>query len=60
MDRDSSMRANSEVHSPRLWVDRLIHRAHMVTLKGKSYRLRERGTGAAPAAPPPGGALFAS
>jgi IstB-like ATP binding protein len=30
-------------------IDRLIHHAHMVTLKGKSYRLRERGTGAAPA-----------
>jgi hypothetical protein len=25
-------------------IDRLIHHAHMVTLKGKSYRLRERGT----------------
>ena len=30
-------------------IDRLVHHAHMVTLKGKSYRLRERGTGAAPA-----------
>jgi DNA replication protein DnaC len=35
-------------------IDRLIHHAHIVTLKGKSYRLRERGTGTAPAihAPP--------
>jgi hypothetical protein len=35
-------------------IDRLIHHAHIVTLKGKSYRLRERGTGPAPAvqAPP--------
>jgi DNA replication protein DnaC len=31
-------------------IDRLIHHAHIVTLKGKSYRLRERGTGTAPAA----------
>jgi hypothetical protein len=30
-------------------IDRLVHHAHMVPLKGKSYRLRERGTGAAPA-----------
>lgn len=30
-------------------IDRLIHHAHIVTLKGKSYRLRERGTGNAPA-----------
>jgi IstB-like ATP binding protein len=35
-------------------IDRLIHHAHMVTLKGKSYRLRERGTGAAPAVQAPG------
>ena len=35
-------------------IDRLIHHAHMVTLKGKSYRLRERGTGAAPAVQTPG------
>jgi hypothetical protein len=34
-------------------IDRLIHHAHMVTLKGKSYLL-ERGTGAAPAVQPPG------
>lgn len=32
-------------------IDRLIHHATMVTLKGKSYRLRERGTGITPAAP---------
>jgi hypothetical protein len=31
-------------------IDRLIHHATMVTLKGKSYRLRERGTGVIPAA----------
>ena len=31
-------------------IDRLIHHAHILTLKGKSYRLRERGTAAAPAA----------
>ena len=31
-------------------IDRLVHHAHMVTLKGKSYRLRERGTAGAPAA----------
>lgn len=31
-------------------IDRLVHHAHIVTLKGKSYRLRERGTGNAPAA----------
>jgi DNA replication protein DnaC len=35
-------------------IDRLIHHAHMNTLKGKSYRLRERGTGPAPAAQAPG------
>jgi DNA replication protein DnaC len=29
-------------------IDRLVHHAHIVTLKGKSYRLRERGTGTAP------------
>jgi hypothetical protein len=32
-------------------IDRLIHHATMVTLKGKSYRLRERGTAITPAAP---------
>ena len=31
-------------------IDRLVHHAHIVTLKGKSYRLRERGTASAPAA----------
>jgi DNA replication protein DnaC len=30
-------------------IDRLIHHAHIITLKGKSYRLRERGSAAAPA-----------
>jgi len=30
-------------------IDRLVHHAHIVTLKGKSYRLRERGTAGAPA-----------
>jgi DNA replication protein DnaC/transposase len=34
-------------------IDRLVHHATMVTLKGKSYRLRERGAGVAPAAPAP-------
>jgi DNA replication protein DnaC len=29
-------------------IDRLVHHAHMITLKGKSYRLRERGTGPEP------------
>src|SRR5919108_5987607 len=29
-------------------IDRLVHHATMITLKGKSYRLRERGTGVAP------------
>ena len=54
-------------------IDRLIHHAHMVTLKGKSYRLKERGTSVTPvvqapglrpstwtATPSSGGALFAS
>ena len=31
-------------------IDRLVHHATMVTLKGKSYRLRERGTTPVPAA----------
>jgi DNA replication protein DnaC len=31
-------------------IDRLVHHATMITLKGKSYRLRERGTGITPAA----------
>ncbi len=35
-------------------IDRLVHHPHMVTLKGESYRLRERGTAAAPAAQAPG------
>jgi DNA replication protein DnaC len=30
-------------------IDRLVHHATMVALKGKSYRLRERGTGVVPA-----------
>jgi DNA replication protein DnaC len=30
-------------------IDRLVHHAEIVTLKGKSYRLRERGRGVAPA-----------
>jgi IstB-like ATP binding protein len=34
-------------------IDRLVHHATMITLKGKSYRLRERGTGTAPAAQAP-------
>ncbi|MGH3167767.1 MAG: ATP-binding protein [Trebonia sp.] len=33
-------------------IDRLVHHATMVTLKGKSYRLRERGSSPASAAPP--------
>lgn len=31
-------------------IDRLVHHAHIITLKGKSYRLRDRGTQSAPAA----------
>jgi DNA replication protein DnaC len=34
-------------------IDRLVHHATMVTLKGKSYRLRERGSGVVPAAQAP-------
>jgi DNA replication protein DnaC len=30
-------------------IDRLVHHAEIVTLKGKSYRLRERAGGVAPA-----------
>ena len=30
-------------------IDRLVHHAHILTLKGKSYRLTQRGTAAAPA-----------
>jgi DNA replication protein DnaC len=33
-------------------IDRLVHHATMVTLKGKSYRLRERGSDTAPRAKP--------
>ena len=31
-------------------IDRLVHHAEILALKGDSYRLRERGTGGAPAA----------
>jgi hypothetical protein len=31
-------------------IDRLVHHATMIALKGKSYRLRERGTGVVQAA----------
>ena len=34
-------------------IDRLVHHATMITLKGKSYRLRERGTAIVPAAQAP-------
>lgn len=34
-------------------IDRLVHHATMITLKGKSYRLRERGRGVVPAAQAP-------
>ncbi|MCL4291203.1 MAG: ATP-binding protein [Thermoleophilia bacterium] len=34
-------------------IDRLVHRATMIVLKGKSYRLRERGVDVAPAAQAP-------
>ena len=34
-------------------IDRLVHHATMITLKGKSYRLRERGAGVVPAAQVP-------
>jgi len=34
-------------------IDRLVHHATMITLKGKSYRLRERGTAITPAAQAP-------
>ena len=33
-------------------IDRLVHHATMIALKGKSYRLKERGAGIAPAAQP--------
>jgi len=32
-------------------IDRLVHHVTMVTLKGKSYRLRERRTAASPVRP---------
>jgi hypothetical protein len=35
-------------------IDRLVHHAQIVTLKGKRYRLKERGAGAVPAAQAPG------
>jgi DNA replication protein DnaC len=34
-------------------IGRLVHHATMITLKGKSYRLRERGQGVVPAAQAP-------
>jgi DNA replication protein DnaC len=34
-------------------IDRLVHHAKILSLKGDSYRLRERGSGAAPAAQAP-------
>ncbi|MDQ3894935.1 MAG: ATP-binding protein [Actinomycetota bacterium] len=34
-------------------IDRLVHHATMVALKGKSYRLRERGVDVVPATSPP-------
>ena len=34
-------------------IDRLVHHATLITLKGKSYRLRERGLDVAPAAQAP-------
>jgi IstB-like ATP binding protein len=34
-------------------IDRLVHHATMITLKGKSYRLNEHGSGVAPAAQAP-------
>jgi DNA replication protein DnaC len=34
-------------------IDRLVHHATMIALKGKSYRLKERGPGSAPAAQAP-------
>ena len=35
-------------------IDRLVHHAEILSLKGDSYRLRERSTGTAPAAQAPG------
>ena len=34
-------------------IDRLVHHATMITLKGKSYRLRERGLDVTPTAQAP-------
>ena len=34
-------------------IDRLVHHATMVALKGKNYRLKERGAGIVPAAQAP-------
>jgi DNA replication protein DnaC len=34
-------------------IDRLVHHATMITLKGKSYRLKERGASVTPAAQAP-------
>jgi DNA replication protein DnaC len=34
-------------------IDGLIHHAHIITLQGKSYRLRQRDTGPTPAVQPP-------
>lgn len=34
-------------------MDRLVHHATIVALRGKSYRPKERGAGVAPAAQPP-------
>jgi hypothetical protein len=34
-------------------IDRLVHHATMISLKGKSYRLRERGLDVTPAAQAP-------
>ena len=34
-------------------IDRLVHHATMIVLKGKSFRLRERGLDVAPAAQAP-------
>ena len=34
-------------------IDRLVHHATMITLKGKSYLLRQRGVGVVPTAQAP-------
>ena len=41
-------------------IDRLVHHATMIGLKGKSYRLRERGQGVVPAAQIPAAPAAAS